>query len=215
MRFGCARQIVLLVRDHAELEMRRGNLRPIPQTRLERERAQLIVVRLRQPPLRQAQQGGQPQSGALRFQIVIAWMHRRLQRCAGIADVERHALRTRRRNRAKRPVPNLFAEGLGFGGRCRAKLARQDFLARVVLRERGAALLFGGERAHQLPMRFLPPRFQLDLARGVASRRGVLAARFVMCRQRVERFQRLAMQRFAPHEHPFFKRQTIAEEQGL
>ena len=113
----------------------------------------------------------------------------------------------------ERARANFFVQFGRFFGRRGIELAREDFAARVVLRERGAALAVPRECAHQGAMRFFMAGFQFDLARGIVPRARVLAVFEVMRREGIERFERLTMQQFAAHEDPFFKLRAFADEQ--
>ena len=106
---------------------------------------------------------------------------------------------------ATRARLDLLVERSGFlGGFC-AQFLGQNAAARFILRQRRAALFGQGQGAHDLPMGFLAPRIEFQLALGIAQRLSVFAAPIEMLGQVIQRIEHFTMQAFALDQRPLFK----------
>ena len=109
----------------------------------------------------------------------------------------------------ERARPDLLVQDLRVRLWLDAQFLGQDFLARLVLRQRRRAVPRKRQAAHPLPVRGFSPRLQLDLPPRARDRRFILALAFVICRQGRERLQRLPVPALALDHHPLFKGRAV------
>jgi hypothetical protein len=110
---------------------------------------------------------------------------------------------------------SVVGSTLGLGCRLDVQLLGQRATACLVLGQCCAPLTIQRQQAHQLPVGFFSPGFELHLSVGVRPCLCIVSAPFVVVGQVIECFHHLAIKPFSLQRGPFLEGAAIAERELL